>query len=106
MIETLHTPIDERLPAAIHRSDNTVVCEIVVERFMGVLVHPVPALEMQELCGTFEPGGKVVLEWPRDIERWRQVVPGDRLLIGDRELTIRRAVEHPHCYIAIYVEAP
>jgi hypothetical protein len=106
MEATVHTPIDERLPAQIHRPGAHALCELVAERFMGVLVHPVPSGEMQELCGTFQPGGKVLVEWPRDDEHWRQVLPGDRLVVGDRQLTIRGIYEYPECYVAIYVDAP
>src|SRR5690348_4409618 len=104
MIETLHTRIDERIPATVYRASGEALCEIVVERFMGVLMHPVPPLEMQELFGTFVPGGKVFVEWPRKQKGWQEVLPGDRLVVGDRELTIRGAYASPSCYVAIYVD--
>lgn len=106
MVNTSRTRIDERIPAKIHRANGEALCEIAVERFMGVVMHPVPSLEMQDLFGRFAPGGKVLVEWSREPEGWHEVLPGDHLVIGDRELTIRGVYECPPCYMAIYVDAP
>ncbi len=109
MNETLHTHLDQRLPASIRRSsvgdaNEESVCDVTVERFMGVLVHPVPPLEMEKLDGKFRRGGRVIIEWPRDQERWWRVSPGDRLVVEGRALPICATFDHPSCYAEIYVE--
>jgi hypothetical protein len=75
---------------------------------MSVLVHPVPALEMEKRTGTFRPGGKVIAYWPQEISGLYSglIVPGDQLEVEGQILTIRAVEDYPHCYSEIYVDAP
>lgn len=106
MVESLHTRLDERLAGSIRRSADEPVCDVVVERFMGVLIHPVPALTMQEITGVFRPGGKVLIEWPDDRSGWANVAAGDSIVVAGHELPIRATFDFPPCYAEIYVDAP
>lgn len=101
--------LDERLPARILRpvasvDEDATLCDITVERFMGVLVRPVPPVEMHEVTGSFEHGGKVMVQWPDDMEGWWAVSPGDQLEVDGRTLTIRKTRDFPVCYAEIYVD--
>lgn len=70
---------------------------------MGVLMHSVPPLEMHAKCGTFENGGKIYLDWSKDLPAWFHVEPGDRLEVVDRTFIILALDEVPVVYSALYV---
>jgi hypothetical protein len=70
---------------------------------MGVLIHPVPRIEMLDRCGTFEDGGKVYLDWAKDVPVWFQIEAGDRLEVDGRAFTILALDEMPVVYSALYV---
>jgi hypothetical protein len=109
---TLHaTRIDERLPARIlRRSDadghSRQIANVTARRFMDVLFHPVPPLEMQDECGVFRQGGKIFVEWPEDSADWMHAAPTDRLEVEGREFDILAIHDAPPCYSTIYVEQP
>lgn len=99
--------IDEKLPARIvraHAQTGETVVPLTVRRFMGVMVHPVPAHEMQRLTDTFRPGGKIYVNWPET--GWEKVVPGDQLEVGSTTRTIRAIRQYPGCYAELYVDQP
>ena len=101
--------LDERIPARIRRAEapedeDATLCEVTVERFMGVIVRPVPPVEMHEIAGRFQHGGKVMVQWPDDRDGWWAVSPGDQLEVEGRSLTIRRTRDFPVCYAEIYVD--
>jgi hypothetical protein len=59
---------------------------------------------MEAQSGQFRPGGKIVVEWPRDAAAgWRRVSPGDEIEVAGRTLTIRGLLYFPPCYSEIYV---
>ena len=110
MATTYPIHIDERVPARVVRlagpaSEGRALCDVTARRFMDVLVHPVPALEMQERLGTFQLGGKIFVDWPEDPTDWESVVPGDQLEIEGHAFTIRGIRDSPVCYSEIYVDA-
>jgi hypothetical protein len=71
---------------------------------MGVLVHPVPALEMLDRIGAFRRGGKILVYWPRDKSGWYSVMPGDQIEIEGNTYTIRGILDRPPCYSHLYVD--
>jgi hypothetical protein len=98
------TQVLEKVPGRIVPADEAAeAIPVTLQRFMGVLVHPVPRIEFLEKCGEFVDGGKVYLEWSRDLPAWFRVEVGDRLEVEDRAFTIAALDEVPIVYTALYV---
>jgi hypothetical protein len=98
-----HAPVRVLGPST-NGGERRVLCEVEAERFMGVLLHPVPALEMYERTGLFRPGANIVILWPEDCTRWCSATVGDELEIGARRFTIRAIRDNPPCYSEVYVD--
>jgi hypothetical protein len=110
-IHSVHT--ERRVPARVLRpsgpaGERRTLCDLTLERFLSVLVHPVPAIEMEKRTGTFRPGGKVFACWPHELTGLYSclIVSGDQLEVEGQILTIRAVEDYPHCYSEIYVDAP
>ncbi len=71
-------------------------------RFMGTLLHPVSRGDMMRRFGVFQPGYKVIVEWPSSLEA-HPVLPEDVLDIGGRAFPVAGCDERPGCYLDIYV---
>ena len=105
----VHT--EGKIPARVLRTsgqsgEGKTLCDVMAQRFMGVLVHPVPPLEMEKRVGTFHRGGKIFVYWPDCETRWYSVKPGDQLEVEGRTFTIRAIEDYPHCYGEIYIDEP
>ncbi|MBV9279868.1 MAG: hypothetical protein JOZ41_07290 [Chloroflexi bacterium] len=100
--------IRERIPARTLRLSDTGQYEpqldLMVGRFMGVLMHPVLRSEMGRLCDLDRRRCKVLAVWPANAPDDHPVKAGDVLQIEDRSCPIRGVNEHPRCYLELYVD--
>jgi hypothetical protein len=98
------TPVLEKVPGRIIPAGGSAeALPVNVQRFMGVLVHPIPKCEMEARFGCFREGGKVYLDWSRALPSWFGVEPGDRLEVAGRSFNILGRDEMPIVYSALYV---
>jgi hypothetical protein len=99
--------IRDRVPIQVVESredaDTRGASELLGCRFMGVLLHPVPWTEMQRRFDVNGPGCRVVVQWPSGHCDGRLVTVGDVLQIGDSTYTVCGVVEHPGCYMELYL---
>lgn len=99
----------ETLPAqAEHMAtayDPETCVDLQVERFAGVLLHPVVRTKMFEAVGLDQAGWKVVARWPANRRVFPVLTRGDRLTIAGQTYPILGVTEVPTCYLEIFVDA-
>lgn len=78
--------------------------ELKARRFMGVLRHPVPLIEMAQRCGLNHRGCKIIADWPPNPLDDLPVAAGDLLEVEGQTYSIRCVNEHPGCYLELYVD--
>lgn len=96
--------VREREPVQIIRGGSGApAMELTGRRFMGTLLHPVPAGDMQKRCGLFHHGHRISVDWPAGATEDHPVRPGDSLEVGGKTYPVCACVERPGCYLDIYV---
>lgn len=103
------TQISGRVPARILRrvegsDDYQPLLELMAERFMGVLKHPVPRREMLHKFGLDERGCKVVAEWCDGSPEEHPIRAGDLLEIEEKRHEVLGVIDRPGCYFDLYIQ--